>query len=859
MKKVFIALLMMMSFIICKNTSAQTNKFPSSGAAGIGTTTPNSSSLLEIKSTNKGLLIPRMTQAQRNAIHTPAKALLIYQTDNTAGFYFYNGSSWKPVSGELWQKHDSSIYYNAGKVGIGVTNPYAKLDVNGDINIATGHGIKINKVRILRDNPNSGDNNVFLGDYADTTSSPGFRNTAAGSYSLSVNTGAYNTAYGSTSLKNNTTGSSNTAIGEKALQNNSTGGNNVALGSGALYSNGAANNNTAVGFQSLNKNTSSDNTAVGYQSLYNNVDGYQNTAVGDKALFSNTSGGANTAIGLNALQLNTTGINNTATGVAALSANTINNNNTAYGYFALHSNEADGNTGVGYWALTSNTSGTQNTAIGTLTLIQNTTGFNNTATGNSALKVNTTGAYNTAFGSTALLSNTTGSSNTAVGEKALQSNTTGGSNTALGSGALQNNIQASNNTAIGFQALYNTTYVASNNTAVGYQALYNTASGSQNTAIGYQAGYVNDGSYNIFVGYNSGQNNTSGSENVFMGLGAGVNNTTGSFNTYIGYAAGGLTSTNSNNTFYGYGSGSGSKGDNNSFIGYYAKPNSASLFNSSAFGYQSVATQNSQIMLGQPSLAGLFCAVELTVFSDGRYKRNITEDVPGLKFINKLRPVTYHLNVHDIDKKLKINEDKLTALEADKREKQLRTGFVAQEVEKAANEIGYDFSGVSKPQNDSDFYGLRYADFVVPLVKAVQELSAKNDSLVQANASLQSQMNDMKAAIQMLANKEGVDLSTVNGQPSTVSSSLSSASIAQNVPNPYNHTTSIAYNLPKQFSSAQIIVTDNAGKTLKSINVSGQGRGVLHLDASTLSSGSYNYSFYVDGKLIDTKKMILSK
>src|SRR5690242_14057221 len=94
MKKKFTLLLIVFGFIVSKNIHAQTNNFPSSGAAGIGTTTPNSSSLLEIKSTTKGLLIPRMTQAQRNAIHTPAKGLLIYQTDNNPGFYYYDGSAW---------------------------------------------------------------------------------------------------------------------------------------------------------------------------------------------------------------------------------------------------------------------------------------------------------------------------------------------------------------------------------------------------------------------------------------------------------------------------------------------------------------------------------------------------------------------------------------------------------------------------------------------------------------------------------------------------------------------------------------------------------------------------------------------
>jgi hypothetical protein len=53
------------------------------------------------------------------------------------------------------------------------------------------------------------------------------------------------------------------------------------------------------------------------------------------------------------------------------------------------------------------------------------------------------------------------------------------------------------------------------------------------------------------------------------------------------------------------------------------------------------------------------------------------------------------------------------------------TGFIAQEVERAAAELGFDFSGVDKPKNERDLYGLRYAEFVVPLVKAVQELDEK--------------------------------------------------------------------------------------------------------------------------------------
>lgn len=62
------------------------NKFPPNGSAGIATTTPNSSAILDIDTVGKGVLIPRMSQAQRNAIATPATGLLIYQANGTAGF-----------------------------------------------------------------------------------------------------------------------------------------------------------------------------------------------------------------------------------------------------------------------------------------------------------------------------------------------------------------------------------------------------------------------------------------------------------------------------------------------------------------------------------------------------------------------------------------------------------------------------------------------------------------------------------------------------------------------------------------------------------------------------------------------------
>ena len=60
-------------------------------------TDPETSAMLDVKSINKGLLIPRMSEIQKNAILLPAKGLLIYQNDATEGFYYYDGLIWKPL------------------------------------------------------------------------------------------------------------------------------------------------------------------------------------------------------------------------------------------------------------------------------------------------------------------------------------------------------------------------------------------------------------------------------------------------------------------------------------------------------------------------------------------------------------------------------------------------------------------------------------------------------------------------------------------------------------------------------------------------------------------------------------------
>ncbi|MEP6793265.1 MAG: hypothetical protein ABJB16_02990, partial [Saprospiraceae bacterium] len=87
----YITFCLMLTLCIFKS-SGQSISISNDGAPA------NPSSMLDVRSTSKGLLTPRMTLSQRNMIASPATGLMIYQTDNTPGFYHFNGTIWTLVS-----------------------------------------------------------------------------------------------------------------------------------------------------------------------------------------------------------------------------------------------------------------------------------------------------------------------------------------------------------------------------------------------------------------------------------------------------------------------------------------------------------------------------------------------------------------------------------------------------------------------------------------------------------------------------------------------------------------------------------------------------------------------------------------
>lgn len=269
-----IILLQLLILLVSFSTIAQNRN------VGIGTKTPNQSAVLDISSSQKGLLIPRMTAKEKVMISNPAEGLLIYQLDNDSGFFYFTKGEWKSITkGEAksitaanpdnWSLTGNSSTSTANFIGTTDSQPLV---------------IKTNNVQTGYLSPDNGRANLFIG--------------YESGFSTVSSTGSNNTAFGFEALRNNTTGGFNTAIGRQALYNNN-----------GIY-------NVAIGFQSGFANTSgSYNFSLGNEALKSNEGGVFNMAIGTFA-GADLKGSYNTAIGGQAGRFKN-GTNNVYIGFAA--------------------------------------------------------------------------------------------------------------------------------------------------------------------------------------------------------------------------------------------------------------------------------------------------------------------------------------------------------------------------------------------------------------------------------------------------------------------------------------------------------------------------------------------------------------
>ncbi|HVX52689.1 MAG TPA: tail fiber domain-containing protein [Chitinophagaceae bacterium] len=246
--------------------------------------------------------------------------------------------------------------------------------------------------------------------------------------------------------------------------------------------------------------------------------------------------------------------------------------------------------------------------------------------------------------------------------------------------------------------------------------------------------------------------------------------------------------------------------------------------------------------------------------SDKNLKKNIKDFGDAMSIINRLKPKTYEF----------LQDGKYAVMHLPAGQ---QYGLIAQDLETVlpglVKEVDYIGTVTGKMADTSatatkkslaiqpaavdekiTTKAVNYIALIPIIIKALQEMNASKDSAIaQQNIKindLQNQVNQLKTMI----------TSSATSQQSTF---ITSASLAQNEPNPFGNTTTISYTLPQKYSSAKIIISDKNGGALKQVNLSAKGKGSVHIDAATLSSGAYQYSLYVDGRLIDTKQMVLQK
>ena len=256
MKKIIITLLLIVNYLIIysQNNSALSLSINATG------TDANASSLLDIESTNHGILIPRMSSADRVAITTPATSLLVFDTDKGA-FYFFNGSNWQNITGhrlfdldddtgiELIENNstnDDMEIYIEGQESLVLKSDHdgsTRIEfVNNNDNISIGE----NSGESLTSSSN---HNTFIGDNAGRNATTGTFNTCVGADSGDAITSSFfNSFYGNQSGTGNTTGNRNVMVGSSAGRNNETGNNNVFVGERSGYNNVDGDLSVAVGY-----------------------------------------------------------------------------------------------------------------------------------------------------------------------------------------------------------------------------------------------------------------------------------------------------------------------------------------------------------------------------------------------------------------------------------------------------------------------------------------------------------------------------------------------------------------------------------------------------------------------------------
>ncbi|MCX6316617.1 MAG: tail fiber domain-containing protein [Bacteroidetes bacterium] len=695
---------------------------------GIGTNNPAYSAALDISSTNKGLLIPRLTVLQKMAIDTPVIGLMIYQTDAAPGFYFYNGTGWTNISNgsaffivsplnnnivyrDMVGSYNKNFLLNADSINYDISGPIGSLQPKLFFVPGKQGAFRTGAVT------NSNWNNDSIGN---ASFAAGYNSKALATYSTavgynSVASGYAATAFGyeskalniaATSFGNNSTasgmyavaiGNNNSATGTSAT---AFGEYNIASGNYALVS---GSENQAIGTNAVA--LGNETIASGFNAF---AVGYGVSASGDASVAagsgSQASGNFTVAIG--------SGVQATALGATALGFQTKATNimTTTLGY----QTEASGQkaTAMGEFSIASNLVAT---AMGSYT---NASGPYSTAMGYQTIA---SGDYSTAMGGGTISSSnftlTTGYSTRASGFAATAigslSNATGYYTLAAGV-ATQAHGEVATATGGSTIATGNNSFTAGEFTRA--KSFAEMAIGRYNDTLIAADGVVfkadSNRLFTIGIGTSANARKTALVVQQDGMVGIGVRRPTALLHVN------GDIKVNDDNVIE-LGANIAGKQVDAGKIGYAA----FTPFTLDIVGGGNIQAQRKIKFWaeGGATFTGIVNAMAFNVTSDGRFKTNIQPLRRPLELVQQLRGVSYYFNRQQFAEKAF--------------PEQLQFGFIAQEVEQVLPQI---------VQTGSDGYkAVNYAAVIPLLTESIKAQQEQINQLLLKMEALQKQLREL--------------------------------------------------------------------------------------------------------------------
>ncbi len=242
--------------------------------------------------------------------------------------------------------------------------------------------------------------------------------------------------------------------------------------------------------------------------------------------------------------------------------------------------------------------------------------------------------------------------------------------------------------------------------------------------------------------------------------------------------------------------------------------------------------------------------------SDERLKNNINKLNKTLPLLRKLEGVSYNLNTITVDEKLvdagdylltekeqeaMLAYEKAKAKELAYQASKKRIGFVAQDLQKIFPEL--------VEQDSAGYLSIDYIGLIPVLVEAVKEQQETIEVLQDRITTIETDC----------CNKEDILKSGSINSTSELNPNVSETKLYQNNPNPFSVQTTVRFEIPETVQSAQLHICNMTGTLLKTITVSQRGAGNELINANEFAAGMYLYSLVCDGKIVDTKQMMLTE